>query len=286
MDYLNQGSTGSAHPVLPETMSWAGSSAKASVPKPLAKMVSLHTQAPMGPGSVASEVSSRPTEQSGLMTVTPRGSLPTPPVARPSGELSANAGVQKPQRSRPSATPRRRPSTSGTIWTSTGRASLPPTKGGSKARPTGATNYGSYRLASVAGSIQLKVAEYPFLLSVHVGKTKHQALLETVWDKITAKLSKCILDLIRRPDHIWLKMDYLAYANGSGKIACLNEGMAEWYRNAIASLDIEGVGFQAWANVEAGELCPARMVGMGLEDFSSREIIKVILAITDPPLTG
>jgi hypothetical protein len=103
---------------------------------------------------------------------------------------------------------------------------MPLAKVRSEARPTGAANYESYRSAAVAGSIWGKVTKYPFLLSVHVGKTKHQPLPENVWDKITAKLSKCILDLICRPDQIWLKMDYLMYANGSGKIACLTTEMA------------------------------------------------------------
>jgi hypothetical protein len=162
----------------------------------------------------------------------------------------------------------------------------PPAKVGSEARPSGAAYHGSYRSAAVAGSIRGKVAEYPFLLSVHVGKTERQPLPESVWDKITAKLSKCILDLIRRPDHIRLKTDYLAYANGSGKIACLTAETGDWYRNAIDHLDIEGVGFRAWANDEEGELRPARMVGTGLEDFSPGEIVEVIMAMTDPPLKG
>jgi hypothetical protein len=83
----------------------------------------------------------------------------------------------------------------------------------------------------VVGSIWGKIPKYPFLLVVHVKKTEHQPLPETVWDKITAKLSKCILDLIHKPDHIWLKTDFLVYTNGSGKITCLNEETAEWYRS-------------------------------------------------------
>jgi hypothetical protein len=61
--------------------------------------------------------------------------------------------------------------------------------------------------------------------------------------------------------------------------------MVEWYHNAIATLDIAGVGFLTWANVKVGKIHPACMVGMGLEDFSPMEI-EVILAMTDPPLTG
>jgi hypothetical protein len=72
-DYLNQGNTGLAHSIITETMSGAGSSAKASGPKPLDKTVSLPAQALTGPGSVASEAFSGPMEWSGLMTVTPKG---------------------------------------------------------------------------------------------------------------------------------------------------------------------------------------------------------------------
>jgi hypothetical protein len=49
----------------------------------------------------------------------------------------------------------------------------PPAKVGSEVCPTEAANYGSYRLAAVVGSIRGKVPKYPFLLLVHVRKTKH-----------------------------------------------------------------------------------------------------------------
>jgi hypothetical protein len=162
----------------------------------------------------------------------------------------------------------------------------PPAKVRSKACPTRAANYGSYRSAAVAGSIWGKVTKYPFLLSIYLWKTEHQPLPESVWDKITAKLSKCILNLIHRPDHIQLKTDYLTYANGPGKIACLITEMADWYRNAIADLDIKGVRFRAWANDEAGELHPAHIVSTGLKAFSPGEIVKVIMEMMDRLLKG
>jgi hypothetical protein len=75
-----------------------------------------------------------------------------------------------------------------------GRTSqMPPAKVGSVAHSTGAANYRSYRSATVAGSIRGKIAEYPFLHSVHIRKTGCLPIMETVWDKIIAKLSNCLL---------------------------------------------------------------------------------------------
>jgi hypothetical protein len=79
---------------------------------------------------------------------------------------------------------------------------------------------------------------------VHIGKAVHQPLPETVRDKITARLSKCILDLIHKPDYIWLKTYYLAFINGTRKIACITmETTYYFYCCAISALDIEVVGF-------------------------------------------
>jgi hypothetical protein len=126
---------------------------------------------------------------------------------------------------------------------------------------------------------------FPHMLHIYKGTSERCPVPEKTFADIAVKLRKRVLAYGQEEGHIILQTAFIRWARDAGLVACKNKETADWFKDEVSRIVIDGVSFRAWDETELAVLHQARMNMSGLDGIEPAEVIQMIKCFT-PELKG